>query len=44
MVQTGLLMATGDIIAQQLIEKNEKHDWLRTKQFGAVGALFVVCK
>ncbi|XP_044726662.1 protein Mpv17-like isoform X2 [Chrysoperla carnea] len=41
MIEVGLLMAGGDIIAQQLIEKTEKHDWLRTKQFGAVGALFV---
>ncbi|XP_044726677.1 protein Mpv17-like [Chrysoperla carnea] len=41
MVQTGLLMAGGDVIAQQFIEKTDKHDWLRTKQFAVLGVLFV---
>lgn len=41
-VQTGLLMASGDVIAQKIIEKKYKLEYLRTAQFFALGTLTVV--
>lgn len=38
-IQTGLLMGSGDLIAQKFIEKNDikNIDWIRTSQFMGIG-------
>lgn len=40
--QSGVLMGTGDLIAQSIVEKKpfENINWLRTAQFASVG-LFI---
>ena len=42
MAQSTVLMGLGDVIAQQLVEKTEKHDTKRTLQFMGLGCFFVV--
>lgn len=41
-IQTGTLMAAGDIIAQKFLEKKCEIDYLRTAQFYSLGVLTVV--
>lgn len=45
-VQTGLLMGTGDLISQTIIEKKTFSDinWFRTAQFSSVGLFVGVSK
>lgn len=38
---TGFLLGAGDIIAQQLIERQKEHNWVRTAKFGVFGLCFV---
>lgn len=44
-VQTGILMGTGDVLAQTVVNDKELKnvDLKRTIQFGGVGFFFVVC-
>ena len=44
-VQTGLIMASGDVIAQLYLEKVQLRqlDLKRTARFGFIGMTFVVC-
>ena len=44
MLQTGMLMGTGDAIAQKLIENNPGYDVARTVRFVGIGTVFVVSK
>ena len=44
MIQTGVLMGTGDAVAQKLIENNPGYDVHRTLRFVGIGTLFVVSK
>uniref|UniRef100_A0A7G3AF19 Mitochondrial inner membrane protein Mpv17 n=1 Tax=Lutzomyia longipalpis TaxID=7200 RepID=A0A7G3AF19_LUTLO len=36
-LQTGILMASGDVIAQVVVEKTDNYNYLRTAQFSAIG-------
>ena len=45
-IQTSILMATGDVLAQTIVEKkrNEKYKLKRTCQFAGVGLILTVSK
>lgn len=41
-VQTAILMATGDLISQKLVEERKVIDWRRTARFSSIGFVLVV--
>ena len=42
MVQSSVIMAVGDVIAQKVVEKHEGFDVVRTARFAMMGTFFVV--